>query len=196
VPESQLKQFIERLTGGGSSQLDEMLAEAENHVAEGQAKTAMALYQEVLSQEPGHVRALAGALSCLLAMGQEDQARDVLAKLPDKIKLASEIASIVTQLELKDATADAGDPGHVAELEAKVAAEPKNMDARMELAMAYYGANTREKAAEALLEMVAMDRTWNDEAARKQLVKLFEAFGPKDPLTAQGRRRLSSLLFS
>ncbi|TAK99514.1 MAG: thioredoxin [Rhodospirillaceae bacterium] len=196
VPESQIKQFIERLTGGGGSPLDEILAEADALVAEGQAETAMSVYQEVLAQDPVNVKAIAGALKCYLALGQDDEAREVLGRLPDKIKDAAEIASVRTTLELKAATADSGDAGKIAELEAKVAAEPKNMDARLELAMAYYGANDREKALDGLLEMVRLDRAWNDQAARKQLVKLLEAFGPTDPLTTQGRRRLSSILFS
>jgi putative thioredoxin len=100
-----------------------------------------------------------------------------------------------TTLELKDSAAGA-DAGKIGELEAKVAANPKDMDARLELAMARYGAGKREAAVDDLLEMIRLDRTWNEQAARKQLVKLFEAFGPTDPLTSQGRRRLSSILFS
>jgi len=196
LPESQVKQFIERLTGGGGSPLDEILAEAEGLMAEGQTETAMSVYQEILAQDPTNIKAIAGALKCYVALGQDDEARQVIDRLPDKIKNAAEIASVRTGLELKAATADSGDAGKVAELEAKVAATPKDMEARLALAMAYYGANDREKAVDALLEMIRMDRVWNEEAARKQLVKLFEAFGPTDPLTSQGRRRLSSILFS
>ena len=127
----------------------------------------------------------------------EDQARAVLANLPDDVKKSPEIAAVITTLELKDATGGNGaDTGKLAELEAKVAAEPKNMDARLELAMARYGAGNREAAVDDLLEMVRLDRAWNEEAARKQLVKLMEAFGPTDPLTSSARRRLSSILFS
>ena len=196
LPESQLKQFIERLTGGGGSPLDEILTEADAILAEGQPEEAMGVYQEILAQDPTNVKAIAGALKCYVALGQDDEARAVIARLPEKIKTAPEIASVNTTLELKAATGDNVDAGKIAELEAKVAAEPKNMDARLELAMAYYGANEREKSVDALLDMIRLDRMWNEEAARKQLVKLMEAFGPTDPLTTQARRRLSSVLFS
>jgi putative thioredoxin len=195
VPESQLKKFIERLTGGGGSPLDDILAEADALVAEGHAAEALDAYQEVLAQDGTNVKALGGALKCYLALGREDEAREVLSHLPDKIKAAPEIASVRSTLELKEATGDT-DTGKIAELEAKVAAEPKNMDVRFDLAMAYYGANAHEQAVDALLEMIRLDRAWNEQAARKQLVKFFEAFGPTDPLTTQGRRRLSSILFS
>ncbi len=196
LPESQIKQFIERLTGEGSP-VDDILNAADALMAEGDAEEAMSVYQEVLAQDPINVKAIAGALKCYLALGNEDEAREVIARLPDKIKNAPEVASVRTTLELKDATGAAGaDLGKLAELEAKVAAEPKNMDARLELAMAQYGANDRDKAVDSLLEMVRLDRMWNEEAARKQLVKFMEAFGPTDPLTSSTRRRLSSILFS
>lgn len=196
VTESQAKQFIERLTGNAGSPLDEALAEADAFAAEGANEEALAIYQEVLGEDPVNVKALAGALRIYLALGHEDQAREVLATLPDEIKKAPEIAAIVTTLELKDATAASGDDTKITELEAKIAAEPKNMDARLELAMARYGAGKREEAVDDLLEMVRLDRAWNEEAARKQLVKFMEAFGPTDPLTSSVRRRLSSILFS
>jgi putative thioredoxin len=196
VSESQAKQFIERLTGGAGSPLDEMLAEADALAAEGHAEDALAVYQEVLAQDPVNGKAVAGALRAYLALGHDDEARAVIARLPEQLKAMPEIAAVRTTLELKDATADNADAGKIADLEARIAAEPKNMDARLELAMARYGAGQREAAVDALLEMIRMDRAWNDQAARKQLVKLFEAFGPTDPLTAQGRRRLSSILFS
>lgn len=194
LPESQIKQFIERLTGAGSP-VDDIIAEADALVEQGHAEEALGAYQEVLAEDPTHVKAIAGALKCYLALGHEDEAREVLERLPEKIKNAPEIASVRTTLELKDATGG-GDAGQVAALEAKVAANPKDMDARLELAMAHYGANAREKAVDGLLEMVRMDRNWNEQAARKQLVKFMEAFGPTDPLTTTARRRLSSILFS
>jgi len=195
LPESQLKQFIERLTGGGGSPLDEALAEAEALAGEGNAEEALIVYQEVLGQDPANVKAIGGALRSLLTLGREDEAREVLGRLPEQIKSSPEVAAVRTTLELKDTTSNT-DAGKIGELEAKVAANPKDMDARLELAMARYGAGKREAAVDDLLEMIRMDRRWNEEAARKQLVKLFEAFGPTDPLTAQGRRRLSSILFS
>ncbi len=193
VTEGQVKQFIERLTGGGSP-LDELVTEAEAMSAEGQHEEALNVYQEILAQDPEHAKAMGGALKTYLALGHEDAAREVLKNLPEPLLNAPEVASVRTTLELKDATAQ--NVGQTAELEAKVAADPKNMDARLELAMARYGAGNREAAVDDLLEMIRMDREWNEQAARKQLVKFIEAFGPTDPLTSSARRRLSSILFS
>ena len=194
VTDGQLKQFIERLTGNAGSPLDELLTEADALAAEGQHDEALNVYQEILTQDPVHAKAMGGALKAYLALGHEDAAREVLKDLPDQLKNAPEVASVRTTLELKDATSV--NAGQITELEAKVATDPKNMDARLELAMARYGADNREGAVDDLLEMIRRDREWNEQAARKQLVKFMEAFGPTDPLTSSARRRLSSILFS
>ena len=194
LPEGQLKQFIDRLTGGGSP-VDEALAEAEAMVQAGENDDALALYQEVLDQDPANVKALGGVMRTYIALGQSDVARDLLAKLPDQVKAAPEIAGVRAALELQDQAAGST-TAEVEALEAKVAADPKDMQARLDLAMARFGAGDKDKAVEDLLEMVRRDRKWNEEAARKQLVKFFEAFGPTDPLTLQGRRKLSAILFA
>jgi putative thioredoxin len=196
LPESQLKQFIERLTGGGGSPLDEALLEAEAFATEGNHEDALAVYKEVLAQDPSHVKALAGALRAYLATGQDDIAKQVLDGLPDAMKNAPDIVGVQAALDLKAQTAQVGDGAELGALEAKVAADPKDMQARLDLAVARYGAGQREQAMDDLLEMVRKDRKWNEEAARKQLVKFFEALGPADPLTVQGRRKLSSILFA
>ncbi len=195
LPESQLKQFIERLTGGGSP-LDEALLEAEAFATEGNHEDALAIYKEILAQDPSHVKALAGALRAYLATGQDDIAKQVLADLPEQMKKSADIAGVQAALDLKEQTAQVGDGADLSALEAKVAADPKDMQSRLDLAVARYGAGAREQAMDDLLEMVRKDRKWNEEAARKQLVKFFEALGPADPLTVQGRRRLSSILFA
>ncbi len=196
LPDSQLKQFVDRLTGGGGSPLDEAMAEADAFAAEGNHDDALAIYKEVLAQDPSHVKALGGALRAYLATGQDDLATQVLENLPDQMKKAPEIAGVQATLDLKAQSADVADGGGFAELEAKVAADPKDMQSRLDLAVARYGAGERERAMDDLLDMVRADRKWNEEAARKQLVKFFEALGPADPLTIQGRRRLSSILFA
>jgi len=195
VPESQIKQFIERLTGGGGSPIDEALADADGLLKEGQNDEALEIYKEILAQDPAHVKALAGALRAYIALGQDDLARDLIAKLPAQIKNTPDIQGVQAALDLNAATANT----NTAELDAlvaKVAADPKDMQSRLDLAMARFGAGDREKAVEDLLAMVKADRAWNEQAARKQLVKFFEAFGPTDPLTSSGRRRLSAILFS
>ena len=194
LPESQIKQFIERLVGGGSP-IDDAIAEADALMKEGLSDEALLIYQEVLAQDPAHVKALAGALRCYLALGQDDVARELIAKLPAQIKNTSDIQGVEAALELKAATANTGN-AEVQQLEAKVAADPKDMQARLDLAMARFGAGDRAGAVDDLLAMVKADRAWNEQAARKQLVKFFEAFGPTDPMTSSGRRRLSAILFS
>ena len=196
LPESQLKQFVERLTGGGGSPLDEAMAEADAFAAEGNHEDALAIYKEVLAQDPSHVKALTGALRAYLATGQDDLAKQVLETLPEQMKKSPEVASVQATLDLQAQSAQVAGGAEVAELEAKVAADPKDMQSRLDLAVARYGAGARERAMDDLLEMVRADRKWNEEAARKQLVKFFEALGPADPLTVQGRRKLSSILFS
>jgi len=195
LPESQIKQFIDKLAGGTGSALDEAVAEADAMAKEGHNDDALGIYQEVLAQEPLHVKALAGALRCYMALGEDDKAREVIEKLPPQIKSATDIQSVVAALELKAATANTGNED-VAKLEADVAADPKNMQARLDLAMARYGAGNKEGAVDDLLAMVKADRAWNEQAARKQLVQFFDALGPADPLTRSGRRRLSAILFS
>ncbi len=196
LPESQLKQFVDRLTGGGGSPVDEALAEADALAKDGKNEEALTIYQEILAEDPVHVKALAGALRAYVALGQDDTAREVMAKLPAPIKNAPDIQGVQAALDLKAATANTGNADEVAALEAKVAADPKDMQSRLDLAMARFGAGDREKAVEDLLAMVKADRAWNEQAARKQLVKFFDAFGPTDPLTSSGRRRLSAILFS
>ncbi len=195
LPESQVKQFIERLTGGGGSALDEALAEADALMKDGHNDQALAIFQDVLSEDPAHVKALAGALRCYVALNQDQLARDLIAKLPAQIKNTPDIQGVEAALDLKAATANTGN-AEVEKLEAQVAADPKDMQARLDLAMARFGAGDREKAVDDLLAMVKADRAWNEQAARKQLVKFFDAFGPTDPLTSSGRRRLSAILFS
>ncbi len=196
VPETQIKQFIERLTGGGGSPVDDALEHAEAFLKEGQNEQALDIFQEILSQDPAHAKALAGALRAYIALGQDDVAKDLLEHLPDETKRTADIEGVIALLDVKDATAAPVDDGVISELEAKIAADPKDMQSRLDLAMARYSSGAQEAAMDDLIEMVRLDRNWNEEAARKQLVKFFEALGPTDPLTLQGRRRLSSVLFS
>jgi putative thioredoxin len=194
MAESQVKQFIERLTGRGGNPIDEAFTAAAGLVAEGQHEEALGIYQEILSHDQNNAKAIAGALKCYLALGQDDMARDVLDHLPDDLKKTPDIAAVRTALELKGEAAKAA--GELGSLEAKVAADPKDMQARLDLAMARFGAGARERAIDELLAMIRMDRKWNDDGARKQVVKFFEALGPTDPLTLAGRRKLSAILFS
>jgi len=196
LPESKLRNFIDRLTGGGGSPLDEMLSGADELMAQAQYEQALPIYQRVLEEDQGNTKALAGALKCYIELGKDDVAKEVLGRIPDEVAQKPEIVAIQTALELKEATQDSGGAEHIQMLRDKVTAEPKDMQSRLDLAMAFFGAQEHESAVDELLKMIRIDRNWQDEAARKQLVRFFEAFGPTDPLTVDGRRRLSSILFA
>ena len=196
VPDSQVKAFLQRLTGGGQAGapgLDEVLAEAKDLLAAGEAEAALQIYQEILAAEPGHPQATAGSLRCLMALGATAEARRLLEALPADLAKLPDIASVRTALDLAE---QAGRAGPSAELRRALAANADDHQARFDLAMAYYAGGEREAAVEELLELFRRNRAWNEDAARKQLVKLFEAFGPTDPLTVSARKRLSSLMFA
>ena len=194
LPESQVKQFIEKLTGRGGNPIDEALTAADGLIAAGQHEDALGIYQDILAQDEGNTKALSGALKCYLALDQDEIAKEVVESLPDDLKKLPDVAGVCTALELRAQAAKAA--GRLGELEAKAAAEPKDLQTRLDLAVARFGAGDRERGMNDLLDIIRTDRGWNDDAARKQLVKFFEALGPTDPLTLAGRRKLSSILFS
>lgn len=195
-PESQLRAFIQRLIGDAAGQpsLEDIIEEAKQLLAEGDAETAAAAFQQVLGEDPANAAAMAGLLRALMALGDMDSVRALLGQLSADMLKNAEIKAIKTALELQDAAAAGA--GETAALRRRLAADAGDHQARYDLALAYYGAGEAEAAVEELLELFRRDRAWNDDAARKQLVKLFEAFGPTHPLTLSGRRRLSALLFS
>jgi putative thioredoxin len=160
---------------------------------EGDPQTASEIYRQVLEVEPANAPAYAGLVRCLMAANRVDEAKAFLDQAPKEIATHAEIASVRASLDLLDQTAQVGS---VADLERRLARDPDDHEARYDLAMAHFAAGRREEAVDGLLDLVKRDRDWNEQAARKQLVKLFEAFGPTDKLTIQARRRLSSLLFS
>jgi putative thioredoxin len=198
LPESQIKQFVDRLVqlGGGDAGeggLEEALEAARAALDEGDLETAQAIYSEIVQAEPTHAGALAGLLRCLIQAGRLEQARKALSSIPAEIAKDKDIVAARTALDLAEQSAAAGP---VTELAERVAADPNDHASRYDLAMALFAKGRREEAVDHLLEIVRRDRAWNDDQARKQLVKFFEAFGPTDKLTVVGRRRLSSILFS
>ncbi len=198
LPESQVKTWVERLIGlagqGAESGLDDALAQAKELLEAGDFQAAGGLYSQILQHEPGLPVAIAGLARCLIGLGELKQARAVLDGAPAEAAKAPEIVSVRSQIELAEQTAGAG--RRVPELMERLARNHDDHATRMELAMALYGAGKREAAVDELLDIVRRDREWNEQAARKQLLKLLEAFGPADPLTQSARRRLSSILFS
>jgi len=194
LPESQIKAFLERVTATEvESGVAGFLEEAEGAVHAGELEAAADLYAAVLAEEPDNVAALAGLAKLLIQTGDLDDARQLLARVPAAKANDPLVASARSSLELAEQAASLGDIGA---LERRVAADPSDHAARFELALGLNAAGRREAALDHLLELLRRDRAWNEEAARKQLVQLFEAWGPKDPLTVAGRRRLSSVLFA
>lgn len=197
LPESQIREFVKRLTGGaaGDSPMAEALAAADDLLAQENFQDAGAVYAQILQREPENPKALAGYIRCLVSVGDIEQASAIAEEMEAKLKNDADIKAALTMLDLAVQAAGA-DSGELDALRGAVEAEPKNHQARIDLAMALYGRGDKEAAADALLESIRLDRAWNDGAARKQLVKFFEAFGNTDPVTIASRRRLSSILFS
>ena len=197
LPESQLKSFVDKLVqlaGGADTALEDALARAKEVLDAEDFHGAAAVYNQILQAEPEHAGAIAGLARCLIGVGEIAQARQVIEGVSDDNAKNPEIVGVLRAIELAEQTAGAG--GDVAELMEKLAGDHDDHQTRFDLAMALYGAGKREAAVDELIEIVRRDREWNDQAARKQLVTFFEAFGGADPLTVSGRRRLSTILFS
>ncbi|HWB48378.1 MAG TPA: thioredoxin [Stellaceae bacterium] len=195
VPESQVKQFIQRLGGPtGPSPVEEAMAMAKEALQAGDVDSAGGIFSQVLQREPDNLDALAGLARVLTAKEEYAQARELLSRVPkDKLNQA-EIAAAHSALELAEQADRA--MGEADQYQARLANDPNDHEARFELATALFGAGQREAGIDELLTLYRKDRNWNEEAARKQLVKFFEVMGPTDPLTLSSRRKLSSLMFS
>lgn len=193
VPESQLRLFIEQLTGEASGAIDG-LAVAEEAIAAGDLATAAQAYAAVLQDDPGNPQAVAGLARCYLASGDLERARATLGLVRPGGEQDEAIRAVDAELKLREAAGQA--TAETAPLRARLAADANDHQARYDLALALDAANDREAALTELLELVRRDRKWNEEAARKHLVTLFEAMGPADPRTLEARRKLSTILFS
>ena len=196
LPESEVKKFTEALLkmSGGQMPSADLLAEAKAAAEEGDHQTALELYGALAQQEPENAAAYAGVARSLMELDQEEQAGQVLESIPAKMRDHADVAAVRSALELAAAGREA--QAKLGEFQSRIAADPDDHAARIELATALNGAGEREQAADALLEAIRRDRTWNEGAARAQLLKLFEAWGFDDPATKAARRRLSALLFS
>jgi len=193
-PESAVKAFVDRLLGDDAvEEVAAVLESADQALEAGDVQGAAKIYAAVLQEEPQNAAALAGLARCYMKTGDLARAEQTIGLVPpDKQNLAV-VASVRAALDLSRSAEKAGD---VAQLEAQVEARPTDHQARLDLATALAAKGKKAEALDQLLEVVRRDRKWNEEAARKQLVQLFDAWGPKDPLTLEGRRRLSSILFS
>ncbi len=193
-PESQIKAFIERLTGdAGPSPIERAVAQGETALAAGDVETAADIFGQILRADAENARAIAGLCQCLIESGEREEARMMLDGLEGKLATDPVIQSVRAALDLAEQSVDVGD---VSAFRARLEADGNDHEARMELSKALLAAGQREEAVDELLEAIRRDRNWNEEAARKQLLILFEAFGHADEITISARRRLSSMLFS
>ena len=193
LPESRVNDFIARLFGDSAGDTAADLEAAEAALSAGDVNSAAQLFGEVLQKDRENAQALAGLAKCYIKTGDLVRAEQTLALVPPAKVDSSPVASARAALELARKTPAAGD---IETLRAKLAADPKDPQARFDLALALSAKGDRSGALDELLAVVAKNRGWNDDAARKQLLQLFDAWGPADPSTIAGRQRLSSLLFA
>src|SRR6185437_14161851 len=194
LPESQVIAFLERVTKGKvSPEEKDLLKEADAALAAGNITEAANLYGQLLKDDGGNVAALAGLARCYVQTGALDQAKQTIAMVPEAKRNDAAVAAARAALEVAE---QAKSVGPIDELEKKIAADPLDYQARFDLAAALNAKGKRAEAVDHLIAIVKRDRKWNEDGARKQLVQFFEAWGPTDSATIDGRKRLSSILFS
>ena len=191
LPDSQLKAFVDRLLGPAEpAEIDEILALGAESLKLGDIGGAAQAYAQALQMDDRNVKAIAGLARCYLSGGDADRAAELVARAPEGAKDA-DLDSVRAALALAEAAPSETDP-----LEQRLKADPDDHEARLELAKALAARGAFDQAADQLLTIIARDREWNDQAARKQLLLVFEAAGPASEVARQGRRRLSAILFS
>jgi putative thioredoxin len=196
IPDSQIRAFVQSLGGGqpGADHTAEILVAADEAFAAGDLGTAAQAYGHVLQEEPGHPRAVAGLARCYLKSGDLERAKATLQLVRPDGANDEAMRAIEAELKLREQSSKAA--GELDALRTKAEAEPDNHQARFDLALATDAAGNREGAIDELLRIIRRDRKWNDEAARKHLLTLFDAMGPADSRTIEARRKLSAILFS
>lgn len=196
LPDTEVRAFVDRIAqqsvGAVQQQISETLDAADAALVD-DAKKAADLYTSVLERDGANARAIAGLGKALLKAGRAADAREILENISEDLAKDPAIESLRSAISL---AAEASKAGDVSALRAKVEADPDDHQARIDLANALLANDAREEAVDQLLESVRRDRQWNDAAARKRLLKLFEVFGEGDPLTSQARMRLSAILFA
>ena len=194
-PEAKIREFIDKVAGPdqGTQDLAAAMTAATEALATGDVEGAAQIFSALVSQDPDNEKALAGLAECLIVLGDLAQAREVLAQIPEDKRKGAEVLAAFAKIELFEQAAKIGDPKV---LEARLIDNPKDHQARFDLAMVLNVQGARDEAADQLLAIMKADRAWTDDGARKQLVLFFEAWGPMDPSTLTARRKLSGLLFS
>ena len=193
VPDSQIKSFIDRLLDGAKPPLEQTLDAAKELLEAGTAEEALTLYKQIQTEVPDNEEAIAGVIRSSLAVGDRPAVDEIIAALPLELKNRPEIAAALSAVELDEAAKSAGD---ILPLRQKLDADPNNPEARFDLAMGLFAAGQHETAVDEFLELIRINRSWNEEAGRVQLLKVFDTLGPTHELTVAGRKRLSSILFS
>ena len=195
-PESNVKQFVEKLSsmGGAGADVASMLEAAEVALASGDHGTAMMQFQEVMSAAPESVAALAGVVRCLSASGDNAGAREVIDQLNDEYREDPAMQSAIAAVELAEKASESA--GELDAAKAAVEADPNDLAARQEYALALYAVGANAEAMAQLLESIRIERGWNDDAARLQLLEFFATLGAANPDVIAARRKLSTLLFS
>jgi putative thioredoxin len=193
-PESKLREFIGRLTAGAGAPIDEALEQARLALDAADIEQAASIYSQVLAEDPTNPKAIAGLMRSLAQGGEVAGARELAEGLTPELARNADIAAAVTAIDVAEQAGKSAK--HRGRLQERLDGNPDDLQARLDLAVALFGEGRVEDAAEHLLEIVRRDRAWNDEAARIQLVKFFDALGPTHPVTLASRRRLSAILFS
>lgn len=198
IPESKLRAFIQKALGDAKSPIDQALEQADAALEAGDYQIAGATYQQILGHDQTNPAAIGGFMRSLIGLKEFDKCRQIATQMPKEITSQKEVASAISALELAEQGAEQGgeSTAEASALEQQLEKNPKDHQLRFDYAVMLYGQNKAEEAIDQLLEIVAADRGWNDDAARKQLLKIFEALGHGDPVTMEGRQRLSSILFA
>ncbi len=199
LPESEVQRWVDQLIAqhGGEIEptpVEQALTAAEEAFNTGDVGGAGALYAQVLNHDAQNAKALAGMTKCYLKAGKIDKAREIVDQIGEDLRDDDDIRAVIAALELAEAGSSAA--GEMDNLRARLDSDPDDLQTRFDLAVALYGGGDAEAAIDELVEVIRRNREWNDDAARQQLLKIFEALGPTDPVTVSGRRKLSSILFS
>lgn len=196
-PESQVKAFVDKLAeSAGTAQSDpvaEAIEQARESLAAEDYERAAAIFRQVVSHAPNNSDALGGLARALVGMDHLEEAAEILSQVQEDQSDSADVAAAQAALDLANQSAAVGD---LSGLEAAITANPSDHQARFDLAVGLFGAGQREDAIDHLVEIMKMDRAWNEEAARKQLIKFFDAMNPTDDATIAGRRKMSAVLFS
>jgi len=198
-PESAIKAFIDKLIQSargnqpGAIDIPEALTAAAQALSDKDLQMAQGIYAQILQQDEKNAVAYAGMVRTFIAADMIEQAAGLVEGAPEEITSNAEFAAARTAVEMAQ---NAPDPSTINALKDKVEKDPKDMESKCALAEVLFGAGDKEEAIETLLQAIAYDKEWNEQEARQILLKFFEALGHTDPLTIQGRKKLSSLLFS